>query len=134
MPKAFRQRSILLAGPHRDTREVIADCLETEGAHVFEATNRDEALLALRGQRFDALIIDLLLAGEGEVVRAAKASDPSLGVLVIGEAASSAARPQAGHLNKPFAREELLEAVRSLLPAPSKSQRSSQPAASPRSG
>lgn len=115
MAKSLNNRSILLAGPDRDIREVIADSLETEGARIYEATNRDEALLALRKESYDALILDLLLQGENEVLRVAKEHQPALGVLLIGEAGTSAHSGGTHYLNKPFRRGTLLEAVQGLF-------------------
>lgn len=115
MTTSLRNRSILLAGPDRDIREVIADSLETEGARVYEATNRDEALLALRETSYDALILDLLLQGEAEVLRVAKEHQPGLGVLLLGESGSSAHTSGAHCLNRPFEREALLAAVAGLF-------------------
>ena len=115
MDEALRRRSILLASPDRDTREVIADCLEAEGAHIYEATNREEALLALRDDSVDALIIDLLLPGEHEVLQEARQRDPALGVLTISEANGSS-RTGLHRLDKPFERERLLRAVHEVLP------------------
>jgi len=113
--KSLNNRSILLVGPERDVREVIADSLETEGARVYEATNRDEALLALREETYDALILDLLLQGENEVLKVAKEHQPTLGVLLIGETGGAARSEDTHHLNKPFRRDALLGALRRVF-------------------
>lgn len=52
---------ILVVEDERDIRQMIGEYLRTNGYHVFEASNGDEALRMMEAQHIDLLITDIMM-------------------------------------------------------------------------
>lgn len=59
----FRRSRLLIVDDSATYREFLRAELELEGCHVTTARNADEAVTALAGDRFDCVILDLVMPG-----------------------------------------------------------------------
>ena len=120
---------VLVVDDMADMRTMIRTMLESAGHTVTEAENGRIGIKALRGEEpIDILVTDILMpeADGIEVIRAA-ADRPRLGIIAISgggsymPAAVSLAMSEAFGarkvLFKPFRKQELLEAISSVLTA-----------------
>lgn len=120
---------VLVVDDMADMRTMIRTMLESAGHTVTEAENGRIGIRALRGEEpIDVLVTDILMpeADGIEVIRAA-ADRPGLGIIAISgggsymPAAVSLAMSEAFGarkvLFKPFRKQELLEAISSVLAA-----------------
>src|SRR5437899_8513936 len=97
--------------------------LGMEGYQVDQASNEDEAVIALKGRRYDLLIFDAELPGtDGWKVLRRLRDDPATGnvkVLVFmakkGETERLKLVPVDAELRRPFRLENLVEKVNGLL-------------------
>lgn len=122
-------KTILLVDDDNLVRDSLAIALEGAGYTVVTAANGDEGLIALAGQRFDAVILDMLMPErEGiETIREIRKSDQKLPVLAISGGDKTgwsdflrmaSALGASDTLAKPFTASELLRRVERLLGGP----------------
>jgi two-component system, OmpR family, copper resistance phosphate regulon response regulator CusR len=103
--------------------QALKEGLEHEHFKVTVAGTGEEGFFALSSQRFDLLILDIMLPGRNgfEILQALRQTDPSLPVLVLTARDGVADRVHGfklgadDYLIKPFAFEELLARVGALL-------------------
>jgi DNA-binding response OmpR family regulator len=115
--------SVLVVDGEKNVRLSMVHALESTGLHVESALTGEEALLMLRASRFDLMFLELKMPGlDGiEVLRRAKASWPSMHVVVITahgtveRAVEAMKLGAADFIEKPFTAERLRELARSVL-------------------
>ncbi len=118
-PPPTEARRLLVADDDPDIRQLLSDRLTSEGYVVQTATDGREALLAIRSQKFDALIADINMPEVSglEVLRKVREEQPSLPVIIITAAEArerALAAVQAGaqaYLLKPFDAGQLKQMV-----------------------
>ncbi len=114
---------VLVVDDDRKTVGFISKALKAEGFAVDVLHNGDEALAAICTTPFDAVVLDIMLAGRDglSVLRQARARGNRTPMLLLsarGEVNERVEGLNAGaddYLSKPFALEELLARVRSLV-------------------
>jgi two-component system, OmpR family, response regulator MprA len=114
---------VLIADDDRAIRESLARALELEGYEVAVVVDGVEALTVARRDRFDALVVDVMMPGvDGlavcRVLRGDGDRTPVLMLTARVETPDRVAGLDAGaddYLPKPFALEELLARLRALL-------------------
>lgn len=112
-------RRLLVADDDPDIRQLLSDRLTSDGYVVQTAADGREALLAVRSQKFDALIADINMPEVSglEVLRKVREEQPSLPVIIITAADArerALAAVQAGaqaYLLKPFDAGQLKQMV-----------------------
>jgi len=112
-------RRLLVADDDPDIRQVLSDRLTSDGYVVQTAADGREALLAVRSQKFDALIADINMPEVSGLVvlRQVREEQPSLPVIIITAAEArerALAAVQAGaqaYLLKPFDAGQLKQIV-----------------------
>jgi CheY-like chemotaxis protein len=120
-PSTNVRTSVLVVDDERQVRRFIAESLRTQGFAVTDVASGEAGLTALRAERFDLLVADFAMPGMNgaELVRAARALQPDLRVLIVSGYADSAALEDvlgtARMLRKPFAIAELMAAVNRAL-------------------
>jgi DNA-binding response OmpR family regulator len=101
-------------------RRLIRVFLRNEGYELAEASTADEALKMSKSDRFDVVLLDLILPdyGGSRLCQKLKAtSDRPPRVIIVSGDDSQQSRAEAvdakadGFLSKPFTREELLKAL-----------------------
>lgn len=118
--------AILVIDDDASVREVVSEMLRMEGHDVTIAENGREAIAKLAGQRFDLIITDLIMPEkEGiETIAEIRRSDAEIRILAIsgggrlgpGDYLETARYIGAdATLAKPFARQDLLAAIKPLL-------------------
>lgn len=115
--------TILLAEDNNPSREIYAAVLKKAGYRVVDVGDGLEALAILRTQEIDVLVTDVYMPGMNglDLLEQARKLNPDLRAIVMtgqksGETVIGALRQQACEfLSKPFAIEELLEAVSSTI-------------------
>ncbi len=115
--------AILVVDDDAGLRRALKRVLVANGFAVEVAENGDEALTRLRAQRFDAVVLDVMMPGSDgiEVCEQLRAAGDELPILML--TARYAVRDrvtglEAGaddYLVKPFANEELIARLRALL-------------------
>lgn len=118
--------TILIADDHDEMRQLVVELLESQGYEIRQATDTQEVLDGVRGERPDLLILDVHMPGAGgiEALKEIRA-DPDLStmkVLLLSGSVQLAAdwTTEVGadaHLPKPFPIDELHSTVRTLLAA-----------------
>lgn len=115
---------ILVVEDDADTRALLIRRLRTAGHGVTACKNAEDALAALTGEPFDALVVDVKLPGmDGyEMVRRARADGLSDAPVVIATITDTDDLPGdvavAAWLAKPFTRRDIEGALEALsLPA-----------------
>jgi DNA-binding NtrC family response regulator len=98
-------------------REVLADVLKDEGFEVVECATAEaaELIVASTGTELQALITDHNLAGEmsgAALAQYARRKHPGMNIILMSGARVEPAPAITTFLQKPFAPERLLEAVR----------------------
>ncbi|MCC6574974.1 MAG: response regulator transcription factor [Planctomycetes bacterium] len=116
---------LLLADDHGIVRSGLRRILEQEfsGVVVFEAANCPDVLNALRSNRFDAIVLDISMAGQNSLnilpeIRQTAPNTPVVVLSVHGERQFVVRALRAGalaYLTKERAPEELFRAIRSVL-------------------
>jgi DNA-binding response OmpR family regulator len=131
------QRILVVDGDF-EARLLIARMLEAAGYAATAAADAEEALAALRGGRFDLVILDVLLPNvDGfECCRRVRefSSVPIIMVTALADTRSCVRGLDSGaddYVAKPFDREELLARARALLRRHARAQRSDAPLALP---
>ncbi len=76
---------ILVVDDELIMRESLAGWLERDGHHVETAASGEEAMRAVKGTRFDILLVDIKMEGISglEVLRYVKETDPDVAVVMI---------------------------------------------------
>jgi DNA-binding response OmpR family regulator len=108
--------SVLVVDDERDIREAVSEVLADEGYEVFGAGDGAEALSKLRAFHPSVVVLDLMMPRmNGWEFREAQQRDPDVSripVIVLSALGKAAGIDAAEFLQKPFALEELLTAVR----------------------
>ena len=114
--------SILVIDDDEPTRDVLKAILEPAGHVVTEAPNGVDGVTRYRMNPTDLVILDIFMSEkEGiEVIRELKSEFPSIRILVVsgsGVEYMSMAKDLGAFraIEKPFAREEILETVEALV-------------------
>lgn len=114
---------ILLVEDDPAIRSVLQDALKNDGHRATTAADGDEALVTLRGQRFDLLMLDIMLPGPSglEILRSVRQQDRDTPILLL-TARSSESDKVLGlelgaddYVTKPFSLRELLARVKAML-------------------
>jgi DNA-binding response OmpR family regulator len=111
---------ILIADDDASIRGLVRTLLSRESFQVDEASSGDEAMNRMRDERYDAVVLDLMMGpGSGlDVLDAIKTDRPGHKIVVVVSAASQASIDKLednnifAKLRKPFDIGELLGAVR----------------------
>ena len=111
--------AILIADDDPAIRLVVRHRLEADGYRVEEAPDSQSALEALRSNRFDVALLDIIMPGTGglEVLSAAKADNVRTLILVItaastmNNAVEAMKRGAHDYMTKPFANLDLVAAA-----------------------
>ncbi|MCP5519823.1 MAG: response regulator transcription factor [Verrucomicrobiales bacterium] len=114
---------ILVVEDDGKTARFVAQALKSEGFAVDVLDNGDDALAALRANAFDAVVLDIMLAGRDglSVVRQLRASGNRTPLLLLSARGAVNERIEglnAGaddYLPKPFVLDELLARVHALM-------------------
>jgi two-component system response regulator PilR (NtrC family) len=104
-------------------REVLQDILAREGHGIVAVGDAEAGLLALEGEEFDLVVLDLMLPGQGglETLREIKGKDPDQIVVMVTAYGSVETAVQAmkmgahDYLTKPFKNEDVLRILRNGL-------------------
>jgi DNA-binding response OmpR family regulator len=114
---------VLIVEDERKVAKALADGLAAEGYEIRVAASGEEGFFLASSERFDLVLLDLMLPGRGgvEVLRALRAQGRELPVLVLTARDTVEDRVlglDAGaddYLVKPFAFPELVARIRALL-------------------
>lgn len=121
-------KTILVAEDNEDTRQFIQAALESAGYDVRVAAEGEAALVLQRSRPADLLLTDIFMPGvEGfETISLFKAGFPQTRIIVMSAGvipgmkhdflSSVALLGVAATLRKPFTADQLLQAVRRVLP------------------
>ena len=112
--------AILVADDNRGFAELLRVTLEEAGYEVLIASTGPAAVACVEQNDVDAAVLDILMPGmSGDAVaERLQLIVPGLPVLLMtGSKGGFAAGSGLPFIRKPFAQEELVEAVRRLLPA-----------------
>jgi CheY-like chemotaxis protein len=112
---------VLVVEDNEGLRENLAEALQLEGFEAVEAADGAAALGRLGAERFDAVLLDLVMPGmDGRELLARIREDPRLaGLRVVVTTGHTGGRARAGvpadaFLHKPFGVRELLAALRAV--------------------
>ncbi len=113
---------ILVVDDEPQIRRVLRTTLSAQGYEVSDAKTAEEALLAIRGQRFDLILLDMNMPGAGglEACRELRAvSDVAILMLTVRDSEQDkVAALDAGaddYITKPFGMPELSARIRAAL-------------------
>jgi DNA-binding NtrC family response regulator len=117
---------LLIIDDDTQIRTVLRAMLEPAGYDIVEAANGQEALQCLQAMRVDVIMLDMLMPEEDglETLSTLRRLDPQVKIIAIsggGQTGAVDVLTAAVHLGahrtlqKPFTRQELIEAVRALL-------------------
>ena len=117
---------VLIVDDERDVREVLGESFRVAGFDVLEASNGLEALLSVKRDRPDAVVLDLMMPRLGgvEALRRIHAFNPVIRVFVVTGALDpelqhrAIAAGAAGVFNKPVLPSTLVAAVNGPTTAP----------------
>jgi len=121
---AGRSETILVVDDDHDVRAIMTSFLSEIGYVVHEAEHGEAALALQKALQPQLMIIDFAMPGTNgaEVVKAARATQPTLPILFVSgyadSAALEAALGSAPFLKKPFRPAELASAVRAAIEKP----------------
>ncbi len=118
-------RPVLVVEDDRETRELLASCLEHSGIPVIMASNGKEGLERLAHEEPCVVLLDLMMpVMDGEQFRRAQVRDsrlariPTILVTAVHDAAERAKELGVGLLPKPFNLDDLVWVVRSIARQP----------------
>lgn len=113
---------ILVVDDEPQIRRVLRTTLSAQGYEVFDAKSGEEALLAIREQRFDLILLDLNMPGMGGLATCREIREGSDAAIIMLTVRSSeqdkVAALDAGaddYVTKPFGIPELLARIRAAL-------------------
>ena len=114
---------LLLVEDDSSIRTVLQDAMQTDGYTATTAGDGDEALAILRTQRFDLLILDIMLPGPSglEILRSVRQQDRDTPILLLtarGSESDKVLGLELGaddYVTKPFSLRELRARVKALL-------------------
>lgn len=117
---------ILVIDDDNLTRALIAKTLRAAGHEIDDAANGEQGIQHLKSNRYDLVVTDIVMPNRSgiSVAEYIRKNDPATAILVV--SAFSGREPDDGVLEfadhfadealcKPFEKDELLEAVESLL-------------------
>ena len=125
-PQALRGVRVLLVDDDDDTRDIVERVLARRGAEVVAVPSARAALLRFAEQRFDALLVDIMMPGmDGyEFIRKIRALPPDQGGdvpaatltarVVTDDRMESVLAGFQGHVKKPVDAEALAHVVATL--------------------
>jgi CheY-like chemotaxis protein len=115
---APRTYTILVVDDDPEVREIAVDILTEHGYAVLTASICGYALRLIGNQPVDLLFTDIIMPGMSgvELAQQAKVIRPSLRVLYASGYANAGKERSTLTLGKPYQADDLLAAVRSLLP------------------
>lgn len=113
---------ILVVDDEPQIRRVLRTTLSTQGYEVFDAKTGEEALLAIRDQRFDLVLLDVNMPGMGGIATCREiraGSDAAIIMLTVRDSeADKVTALDAGaddYITKPFGIPELSARIRAAL-------------------
>lgn len=116
------QGRILVVDDEPQIRRVLRTTLSAQGYEVFDARTGEEALLAIRDQRFDLVLLDMNMPGMGGLAACQEIRGGSEAAIIMLTVRSSeldkVAALDAGaddYITKPFGMPELLARIRAAL-------------------
>lgn len=117
------QEKILIVDDEQLFRELLTDFLSTEGYRVDTAASGQEALEKMAQEKYDLMVLDLMMPGmDGlEALEKAKGIDPEISVIIAtayGSIESAVAAMSKGayyYINKPINKEEFRHILRNCL-------------------
>jgi two-component system, OmpR family, alkaline phosphatase synthesis response regulator PhoP len=117
------RRRILVVEDDRTLRQALTFNLTREGYEVSGASNGEQALTVAQAQRFDLILLDLMLPGMGgiELLRVLRREGNSTPVIVVsakGDEIDRVVGLKVGaddYVTKPFSRPELLARIEAVL-------------------
>ena len=121
---ARAQYSVLVVDDSESVRLVVALMLDAQGYLVEVAHNRDEALQRIQLRNFDVILIDVNLGHDSGAVLAEDLLQDSQNHKIVLTTGLPDLAPEMAHhpclsalpvLYKPFARQQLMEAVRKAV-------------------
>lgn len=130
-----RKRRILVAEDDADINRLICRILEDNGYTAVGAFSGTEAALRLETERFDVMVLDLMMPGmDGRTLLAQMQPEKKKSMMVLVVSACSALEDKVellrcgadDYMTKPFEPEELLARVYALLRRAEKSEGDSQ--------
>ena len=123
----IEDRTLLVVEDQPERRRVMVDALRAEGFKILEADNGDQAidLFNEHSGQIALTVLDWVIPGTdgGEVLQTIQDADPEARILLISGFSKDYVRSQIkrgawAYLQKPFSSEDLLIAVKRILPAP----------------
>ena len=113
-------RRVLVVDDEEPVRRALVRSLAINGFDTREAADGMSAWGLAMSQRFDLLITDIRMPGlDGlELVERVRQFTPTIAILLISAYLPIGFPPDYPFLQKPFATEDFLAAVRQLLPVP----------------
>src|SRR5687767_1327622 len=117
------RRRILVVEDDRTLRQALTYNLTREGYEVSGASNGEQALTVAQAQRFDLILLDLMLPGMGgiELLRVLRREGNATPVIVVsakGDEIDRVVGLKVGaddYVTKPFSRPELLARIEAVL-------------------
>jgi DNA-binding response OmpR family regulator len=115
-------KKILIVDDDPDIVRIVSTMLEGQGWQALHAYSGAEALSAVRAERPDLVLLDIMMPGMNgiEVLREARRIAPGMRVIMItayGDVGSYLESMDLGaceYINKPFETAELLDMIRSV--------------------
>lgn len=113
-------KKILIVDDEAGIRDVFAEILQEEGYEIKTASNGVDGLACVEKENFDLILLDKKMPLSGGITFVEKARSkniPSKILLITGSPTDSTAQGVDGSLLKPCGVDELLDAVKKLLPS-----------------
>jgi DNA-binding response OmpR family regulator len=117
------QTHLLVVEDDPEMRDLLRKVLEKEGYAVSVASGTHEAVASLTQTRFDLVVTDLVMPGNGglEILRVIREGDPALPVIIItafgdwGSYSRALEMGAAAFISKPLRMAELIAAIHAAL-------------------
>lgn len=119
------QVNLLVVEDDPEMRDLLRKVLEKEGYAVSVAPGTREAVASLSQAKFDLVVTDLVMPGNGglEILRVIRDGNPTLPVIIItafgdwGSYSQALEMGAAAYISKPLRMAELIAAIHAALPA-----------------
>lgn len=127
------QPNILVVDDDDRLRDLLQRYLTEQNFTVNVAASADDALSAMQGQHFDAMVLDIMMPGKDGLTLARELENQDIPILILsakGEPEDRIVGLEAGvddYLTKPFEPEELVLRIKSLLKRTARSREVSAP-------